>query len=129
MFFQHRAVSIMVTVSDSGLPHPLNQLDSKSIRRYQLDAGNALFHQGDSTRGLFYLTSGIVELHRVTEGGHEVLMFRAAAGDTLAEASLFHDTYHCDGIAMEHSEVIECSRTALLAKYQTDLRFALSMSE
>ena len=119
----------MVTISNIQLPEPLDQLNSRAIHHREFTAGQALFRQGDKSRGLFYVIDGALELRRVTEAGHDVLMYRATSGDTFAEASLFHRTYHCDAIATERSPVIECSRNALLRLYRTDTKFALSMSK
>lgn len=116
-------------MSDIQLPEPLDQLNSRAIRQREFTAGQALFHQGDKSRGLYYVIDGALELRRVTDAGHDVLMFRATSRDTFAEASLFHSTYHCYAIATERSQVIECSRNALLRLYRTDSKFALSMSE
>ena len=94
-----------------------------------LDKGEFLFRQGDESQGLFYVVRGAVELRRTTEAGHEVLMFQAKTGDTLAEASLFHIQYHCDAIATESSEIIQCMRETLLRRFRTDISFALTMSK
>lgn len=107
-------ISIMVTLSNIPLPEPLDQLNSGAVHHREFTAGQALFRQGDRSRGLFYVNDGALELRRVSEACHDVLMFRANSGDTFAEASLFHRSYHCDAIATERSQVIECSRNALL---------------
>ncbi len=118
----------MVSKSEIILPPPLDQLDRSSTRYRTLDKGDLLFRQGDKSRGLFYVVRGVVELRRTTQAGHEVLMFQAKAGDTLAEASLFHSQYHCNAIATESSEVIQCMREMLLKQFRMDIRFALAMS-
>ena len=119
----------MIAQSGSTLPSPLDQLATRATRNRVLDAGETLFRQGDSTRGLFYLMTGVIELRRITEAGHAALMFRATAGNTLAEASLFHNHYHCTAIATARSELVECSREAILERYETDVKFALAMSK
>lgn len=111
------------------LPAPLNGLPASAVKLHNLDRENTLFRQGDSTRGLFYLLTGSVHLERVTEGGHQVLVLKAASGDTFAEASLFHRIYHCSAVAAKPSEVIECSKRAVLKRYREDPDFALAMSE
>ena len=122
-------ISIMTAKFNIQLPEPLDQLNTRAIHYREFTAGQTLFRQGDKSRGLFYVIDGAMELRRVTEVGHDVLMFRATSGDTFAEASLFHTTYHCDAIATERSQIIECSRNALHRLYRTDIKFALSMSE
>jgi len=111
------------------LPEPLTGLPSSAFRLRTVDREKTLFLQGDETRGLFFLLEGSIHLQRVTEGGHPVLVLKAAPGDTFAEASLFHDCYHCSAVAMKPSKVIECSKRIVLARYHEDSNFALAMSK
>jgi len=52
-------------------------MDRRSTRHRALDRGDFVFRQGDKTRGLFYVAHGAVDLRRITQAGHEVLMFQA----------------------------------------------------
>lgn len=113
----------------SVLPKPLDQLSQTAIRCHTVGKGETLFHQGEKTRGLFYVNSGCIELRRVTESGHQSIVCRSRRGETFAEASLFHKNYHCDAIAIETSEVTECKRQAVITKYRSDTQFALSITE
>lgn len=122
-------ISIMVDSSLSVLPKPLDRLSQTAIRCHTVGKDETLFHQGEKTRGLFYVHSGCIELRRVTESGHQSIVCRTGRGETFAEASLFHKHYHCDAIALETSEVIECKRQAVLNKYRSDTEFALSVTE
>lgn len=122
-------ILIMVNPLSSNLPEPLNSLADTALRLRTLTQGTTLFHQGQKTHGLFYLLSGAISLQRVTDSGHEVLVLRCAAKETFAEASLFHPNYHCQAIATQQSEVIECSKRDVLARFQQDTQFAMAMSE
>jgi CRP/FNR family transcriptional regulator, dissimilatory nitrate respiration regulator len=64
-----------------------------------LTAGQALFRQGDRVGGLYEVVQGRVRLARVGPDGREVILYLATAGETIAEASLFSPSYHCDAIA------------------------------
>lgn len=110
------------------LPAPLDQLDHRALELRHLAPGESLFHQGDTTGGMFYLTHGEIHLLRTTASGHEVLMQRTRSNHTFAEASLFHDAYHCDAIAQCSSQVIKCSRQSVLDRYEQDANFALAMT-
>ncbi|MFK7995385.1 MAG: Crp/Fnr family transcriptional regulator [Granulosicoccus sp.] len=110
------------------LPDPLNRLDPSALRRQSYSAGDILFHQGENTHGVFYLLDGSITLQRVTESGHEVIILQAGTGETFAEASLFHDIYHCTAKVTTACTVIECSKKAVLARYKDDPDFALAMS-
>ena len=111
------------------LPAPLNRLPSSAIRLRTIDTQKNLFSQGDATRGLFFILAGSIELQRVTEAGHLVLVQKVNVGDTFAEASLFHSHYHCSAVATNSSEVIECSKQAVISHYREDPEFALAMCQ
>lgn len=64
-----------------------------------LAAGEALFHLGSRTVGLYEIVRGKIRLARIDRSGREAILYTASAGDTIAEASLFSATYHCDAIA------------------------------
>ena len=58
-----------------------------------------LFLTGAPVRSMFLVTEGQVDLLRHTQSGLRILLYRAEAGDVLAEASAYSDAYHCDGTA------------------------------
>ena len=86
----------------------------------KLKAGQALFRLGTRTAGLYEVTSGKVRLVRVDPAGREAVLHVAAAGDTIAEASLFSPTYHCDAIATTNAVVRLYPKDALLAQLQSN---------
>ena len=69
-----------------------------------------------------------MRLVRHTENGTAVVVHRARAGETFAEASAFADTYHCDAVAETDSQVAAMPKAAFLATLardpKTSLRFA-----
>lgn len=73
---------------------------------------------------MFFLQSGAVNLIRHTEAGQKVTMFRATAGDTIAEPSVFSDHYHCDAISQQPSVVLAFDRQSVLAAMAKDSAFA-----
>ena len=122
-------ISVMVKKTSVTLPTPLDLLADDHQHVLHLTAGMRVFSQGDATRGLFYVCEGRVNLIRHTEDGYEILIHRAIAGTTFAEASLFSDKYHCDANVVIDSVVIECCRSHLLALYERESGFARAMSE
>jgi CRP-like cAMP-binding protein len=90
-----------------------------SVER-KLKAGQSLFRQGDPSIGLYEVISGKVRLARVDRSGREAVLYSAAAGDTIAEASLFAPAYHCDAIATTPAVVRLYPKAALLAELQRD---------
>ena len=92
--------------------------------RRDLSKGEALFRQGDPSNAMFFIQSGAVSLTRHTEADQMVTMFRAAAGDTIAEPSVSSNRYHCDAIAQKSSTVLSFDKQCVLAKMTWDSDFA-----
>ncbi len=83
-----------------------------------LKAGQSLFRQGSRTVGLYEILSGKVRLVRVDRSGREAILHSASAGETIAEASLFAPTYHCDAIATTSAVVRLYPKAMMLAEFQ-----------
>jgi CRP/FNR family transcriptional regulator, dissimilatory nitrate respiration regulator len=86
----------------------------------KLQAGQTLFRAGAKTIGLYEVVSGTVRLVRVDASGREAILQRAAAGDSLAEASLFSSAYHCDAIATTDAVVRLYPKAILLGELKRD---------
>jgi CRP/FNR family transcriptional regulator, dissimilatory nitrate respiration regulator len=84
----------------------------------RLAAGDVLFHQGERTAGLYEVIEGRLRLARPNLDGNEIVLYVAAAGETIAEASLFSPRYHCDAIAITDSLVRLYPKAAVLAEFQ-----------
>jgi len=110
------------------LPTPLDKLAKSDRTSRKLAEGETLFIQDSATTGLFFLAAGIIDLKRVTNAGHSVVIHRARPDDTFAEASLFSYSYHCTATAVCESLVIECNRIAMLRLLSTDIEFTRSMA-
>jgi CRP-like cAMP-binding protein len=90
----------------------------------RLTAGETLFHTGTKTVGLFEVISGKVRLVRVDRSGREAVLQVASSGETLAEASLFSPTYHCDAIAATEALVRLYPKKVLLKELERDPKLA-----
>ena len=110
-------------MSTAQLPEPFNKLALAQTKQRTIKAGEALFLQGNTTKGLFYLHVGAIDLTRETSAGHNIVIHRAYAGEFFAEASLFTGKYHCTAIATSDAHIIECSRDAIKSLLQNDLEF------
>jgi CRP/FNR family transcriptional regulator, dissimilatory nitrate respiration regulator len=89
-----------------------------------LAAGQILFRNGHRTAGLYEVITGNVRLLRVDRAGREVVLHVAAGGETLAEASLFAPTYHCDAIATTDAVVRLYPKAIVLAEFERNSRTA-----
>jgi CRP-like cAMP-binding protein len=96
--------------------------------RRRLEAGAALFHEGDATFGLFTVVEGAVRLVRHGLDGGTVTLHIARPGETFAEASLFSDVYHCDAVADLSSVVAVLDKTAVRALFAADQDFAAAFA-
>lgn len=105
---------------------------SSSIRaattERRLRPGQILFHAGSKSTGFYEVVSGTVRLIRVDRCGREAVLQVASVGDSLAEASLFSPTYHCDAIAVSEAIVRLYPKTALLAELERNPKAAQSFA-
>lgn len=90
-------------------------VDPVRIRMRSLQAGEALFRQGDAVAALHRIRKGRVRLVRCLEDGTAVVLHVARSGETFAEASAFADAYHCDAVAEMPTEVDCIPRADVLA--------------
>jgi CRP-like cAMP-binding protein len=65
-----------------------------------VEPGATLFRRDDPVRRMHIVDAGCVHLIRFGEDGTSAVMQRAAAGDLLAESSVFATAYHCDAVAV-----------------------------
>jgi CRP/FNR family transcriptional regulator, dissimilatory nitrate respiration regulator len=89
-----------------------------------LKAGQCLFRAGTRTAGLFEIVQGKVRLVRVDRSGREAVLQVGSPGETLAEASLFSSTYHCDAIAMTDAVVRLYPRAILFNELERNPKVA-----
>lgn len=106
------------------LPAPVR---AAAIER-KLKSGEALFRLGDKTTGLCEIVAGRVRLARVDRSGHEIVLHVAGPGETIAEASLFSPTYHCDAIASTNATVRVYPKREVLAAFDRDPKAAQAFS-
>jgi len=115
-------------MQDEGRLVPTREWLSTAVRRTAsertLKAGQHLFRVGNRTVGLYEVVEGKVRLVRVDRSGREAILQAAGAGDTLAEASLFSPTYHCDAIATTAARVRLYPKTVLLKELERDPKIA-----
>jgi CRP/FNR family transcriptional regulator, dissimilatory nitrate respiration regulator len=90
----------------------------------KLKSGEVLFRLGDSAEGFYDVVAGRIRLSRVDRSGREVILYAAGAGETIAEASLFSPTYHCDAIASTEAQVLLYPKRAVLAAFARDAKAA-----
>ena len=72
----------------------------------QLSKGEILFKQGDSVSNIYFIKKGRIKLIRNTSDGTPVVLHIGQQGESIAEASLFSNQYHCSAIVDLSSEVL-----------------------
>ncbi len=110
------------------LPEPFHLLPSSALRSIKLERGAYVFQQNDLTKALYYVGSGSVTLRRTTETGVLITVYRAEPGSFFAEASLFSDTYHCDAICSDRTEIVAISKDVAMGYLETNANFAVGFS-
>lgn len=95
--------------------------------------GQHLFRKGDVVTVVHLVVAGEVTLQRVTETGAVLTLQRAGPGDVLAEASIYADRYHCDGVVVQETSVkalpIAVFRRALAADPTVSEQWAKRLAE
>ena len=109
------------------LPKPFHEVPAEKQSTKRVSKTETLFLQGDYCRGLFYLSSGKIELRRYSADGEVTVVHKAFPGATFAEASLFTDNYHCDALALANSHVVQIDRLYLLDRLAKDAVFASAL--
>ena len=79
-----------------------------------LTKGEMLFKQKDDVINIFHIQSGKIQLIRNTVDGTPVILHTGQQGETIAEASLFSNHYHCSAIASLNSEIQYVNKQVLL---------------
>jgi CRP-like cAMP-binding protein len=102
----------------------LSRLAAMASGRRRLDKGQQLFGRGDPVAALYIVEAGSVELVRHQEDGHALILQRTNEGSVLAEASIYAERYHCDGIAGSPSLLTEIPKLRLLEALRRDMGFA-----
>lgn len=96
--------------------------DVGGVYQKTLQRGDTLFHQGDSAGQVFSVALGELQLLRYTSDGHAVCLHRAGVGEGFAEASLFFETYHCNGEATKTTVVWCYPRAGVLQRIEHEPR-------
>lgn len=84
----------------------ISRLASISMSEKTIDAGAFLFLQGDPVHVLHVVRTGTVHLVRHQPNGATAVLQRATEDRILAEASVYSDTYHCDGLAVSPATIL-----------------------
>ncbi len=101
-------------------------LDQKALERRSLRRNEALFSQGDEVTAIYFIEAGRLRLERRTFDGRSLILGNTPAGEFFVEAALFADTYHCDAIASEPSQVRIYPKAAVLNALRADSESAIS---
>jgi len=102
----------------------LSRLSGFGCAERRCEAGQYLFRQDDPVRWLYVVRTGEVHLVRYQRGGMGLTLQRAGGGSVLAEASLFSDRYHCDGVVRGAAEVAVVAKSRVQAAFANDPGFA-----
>src|SRR5215471_5034617 len=95
------------------LPQALK--DGAKVR--DLADGEYLFRQGDRANAIYEIERGRLTMVRYTTDSRAVIVHTARQGQLFAEAALFAQTYHCDGITAGDTRVRVYLKEKLLAAF------------
>ena len=109
---------------DHMYPDPFFHLPTTACRIIDMQKGDVLFRQNQTTSGLYRVVSGCVTLQRIGLGGEALTLHRAVSGGLFAEASVFSETYHCDAICAESGSVTKIAKADVKATMQSNPAFS-----
>jgi CRP-like cAMP-binding protein len=98
----------------------IDALRPKFSGEVALGAGETLFRRDDAVRTMHIVEAGCVHLIRFGEDGTSAVMQRAAAGDLLAESSVFASAYHCDAVAVSDARLRTADVRLVRSALQSD---------
>ena len=110
------------------LQEPFSRIPQHALFQSSLPQGSLVFRRSEPTSGMFFLVSGEVQLVRYGADGAEIIIHRAFAGESFAEASLFSDAYHCDALANTQCELIRMDRVEVLKLLKDNSEFAVAVT-
>lgn len=94
-----------------------------------LEQGAVLFRREDRVSFMYLVLSGAVALERLMKDGTALTLHIAEAGNAVAEASLFAETYHCDAVVRTAAQIATVPRADMLAALEDEPKSALSLIE
>ena len=109
------------------LPHPFDLLPPSASSPRSVKRGRALFRRNDPATAMYHVIAGQVHLLRHTRQGDAVIIHRARADESFAEAALFSAAYHCDAVAAADAQLIRLDKAAILERMKQDPDFAVAM--
>lgn len=93
--------------------------DTSKSQSLSLSKGDLLFKQGDAVVNLYFIKKGKIKLVRNTVDGHPVVLHVGQQGESIAEASLFADQYHCSAIVDSPCELSFAKKVDLMVLLKT----------
>jgi CRP-like cAMP-binding protein len=111
----------MITIMSGFLFDALRQ---QSTGEQALAPEERLFHRGDQISSIYLLLSGVVDLVRYQRDGSAVVLNRVRTQTVVAEASLYAEQYHCDGVCVESATVQSVPRASVTRLLRDDPNLA-----
>lgn len=107
----------------------INQLPAalQAVTTYQnLSNGQVLFHRNEASKAIYAVKSGQIRLLHYTKSGQAISHYTIYAGEICAEIALFLNTYTCNAIAEEPTQVLVFPKQEFLNTLQQDSAFAIA---
>jgi CRP/FNR family transcriptional regulator, dissimilatory nitrate respiration regulator len=97
------------------------------VRPFDLPAESTIFLQGDPARALFLLAAGRVKVFKLLRDGRTATVRHVDAGQTFAEAALFHEVYPSSTETMTASLLYRFETEDVLTLLAAEPQFAVNM--
>jgi len=122
------------TLADLGAADLFRHLDDDQLERLAtlaqprwLPTEETLFLQGDPAAALFLLAKGRLKVFKLLRDGRTATVRHVEAGQTFAEAALFHETYPSSTETLTECLVYRFDKEATLAMLLADAQLSVSL--
>jgi CRP-like cAMP-binding protein len=95
---------------------------------HKLAKGETLFRIDDPTASMYILLKGQLRMVRFSSQGHAIIIHQVRPGQTVAEASVYSEGYHCDEIANSAAEVLAISNKRIRDPLGSDSKITIQFS-
>jgi CRP/FNR family transcriptional regulator, dissimilatory nitrate respiration regulator len=92
----------------------------------QLSKGQMLFNRDEESQAIYAVKTGQIRLLHYTKSGQSISHYAVHPGEICAEVSLFLETYRCNAIAEEPTQVLAFPKQVFLDAIQQNPEFAIA---
>jgi len=95
---------------------------------YIVKKGDSIFHEGESTNGVYCVKSGVCKLSKLSSNGKDQIVKLIAPGELLGQRSMISDEVaNLSAIALEEMEVCFIPKSQLMSFFNSNQDFSMQV--